>query len=156
MMIDTKDSVHPSFIEIIKQMSPIDAKVFKEISSVDFFPLASLRVDEFFPDANYHKSLMDPLKRRISIDNLPYLQHLDYNQVLIAIDNLLRLRLIIKYSLFKPDEVPEIIKTTALYNEKKELLLKNIINSHCKYCEYCRQLSLTNLGKSFYKICTIE
>ncbi len=29
MVIDTKDQVHPSFVEIIKQLSPLDAKVFK-------------------------------------------------------------------------------------------------------------------------------
>lgn len=32
MNADTKDSVHPSFIEIIKQMTPIDAQIFKRMS----------------------------------------------------------------------------------------------------------------------------
>ena len=36
MNLDTKDSVHPSFVEIIRQMSPNDAKIFKHISTSIF------------------------------------------------------------------------------------------------------------------------
>ena len=32
MNIDTKDSVHPSFVEIIKQLSPFDAILLKKIA----------------------------------------------------------------------------------------------------------------------------
>jgi len=32
MVLGMKDKVHPSFVEIIKQLSPIDAIVFKEIN----------------------------------------------------------------------------------------------------------------------------
>ena len=42
MNSDTKDFVHPSFVEIIKQMSPIDSLVFKIIMERDANPLIDL------------------------------------------------------------------------------------------------------------------
>ncbi len=42
MNSDTKDSVLPSFVEIIKQMSPIDSMVFKTIMERDVNPIIDL------------------------------------------------------------------------------------------------------------------
>ena len=42
MNSDTKDLVHPSFVEIIKQMSPIDSLVFKTIMERKANPLIDL------------------------------------------------------------------------------------------------------------------
>lgn len=64
MNIDTKDRVHPSFVEIIKQMSPIDAKVLKH------FYACSSKKDSFFSDSQ------------------------NYGQICVSIDNLFRLGLI--------------------------------------------------------------
>lgn len=47
MNSDTKDFVHPSFVEIIKQMSPIDALVLKEIAYSKYLPLVNLSVSEY-------------------------------------------------------------------------------------------------------------
>lgn len=43
MISDTKDSVHPSFVEIIKQMSPMDARIFNMISKAPIRPLINLQ-----------------------------------------------------------------------------------------------------------------
>ena len=42
MYIETKERVHPSFVEIIKQMSPIDALVFKKIMGREVNPMINL------------------------------------------------------------------------------------------------------------------
>lgn len=42
MISDTKDTVHPSFVEIIKQMSPIDAHIFQIIMSSQPRPIIDL------------------------------------------------------------------------------------------------------------------
>lgn len=39
MVLGTKDKVHPSFVEIIKQLSPLDAIVFKEIMESSIKPM---------------------------------------------------------------------------------------------------------------------
>ena len=47
MNSDTKDMVHPSFVEIIKQMSPIDALVFKAIMERNANPIINLLYAKF-------------------------------------------------------------------------------------------------------------
>ena len=47
MNADTKEAVHPAFVEIIKQMSPIDALVLKEIALSKSLPLVNLSVNEY-------------------------------------------------------------------------------------------------------------
>lgn len=42
MITDTKETVHPSFVEIIKQMSPIDARVFQLIMDTRLRPVINL------------------------------------------------------------------------------------------------------------------
>lgn len=64
MNIDTKDRVHPSFVEIIKQMSPTDAKVLKHIYA------CSSKKDSFFSNSQ------------------------NYGRICVSIDNLIRLGLI--------------------------------------------------------------
>lgn len=45
MNSDTKDQVHPSFVEIIKQMSPTDAIIFKSIMKRKANPLIDLIIE---------------------------------------------------------------------------------------------------------------
>lgn len=42
MYEDTKDHVHPMFVEIIKQMSPLDARIFRTIMEREENPLIDL------------------------------------------------------------------------------------------------------------------
>jgi len=44
MNVDTKEFVHPSFVEIIKQMSPLDAKVFELIMLAEIRPLITINI----------------------------------------------------------------------------------------------------------------
>ena len=44
MIADTKGSVHPSFVEIIKQMSPMDAQIFKIIMESQIRPLIDIKI----------------------------------------------------------------------------------------------------------------
>jgi len=43
MNSDTVDNVHPTFVEIIKQMSPYDAVIFKELLKVIVIPCISIK-----------------------------------------------------------------------------------------------------------------
>lgn len=46
MNIDTKDYVHPSFSEIIKQLSPLDANILKLFSEKKAFPVAKYKLTQ--------------------------------------------------------------------------------------------------------------
>lgn len=49
--IDTKESVHPAYVEMIKQMSPMDALLLKQMheSGVWIFPIVTVRFQEISP-----------------------------------------------------------------------------------------------------------
>ena len=83
MNIDTKSLVHPSFVEIIKQMSPIDAQVFKDIMGKTVLPIVDIKV--IYPNNGGHKII-----RR----NITWITHLAYELVSVSLDNLCRLGLI--------------------------------------------------------------
>ena len=43
MNSDTKSNVHPCFVELIKQLSPLDAQIFNEICNSEVNPLINLK-----------------------------------------------------------------------------------------------------------------
>lgn len=87
MNIDTKSKVHPSFVELIKQMSPNDANVFKIIYEAPITPLLDLYINIEPKDGNVGGN-------REFIYNITWIKELPYEDVAISIDNLLRLGLI--------------------------------------------------------------
>ena len=154
MNTETKSSVHPSFVEIIKQLSPTDAIIFVEISTVNFFPLVSLSVEKYSADqleSNKIGQIKAP-KERHSIPNISYFQDIDYEVVLLSIDNLLRLRLI--EEMFPLSNItPSSVQKNPIYINSKLELDEYMTDSNWRYYETCRSLSLTSLGRIFYQIC---
>lgn len=87
MHIDYKNDVHPSFVEIIKQLSPIDCMVFKELMSIDENPILTAIL--------YKEGEVGPLRNyEIIHTNLNDLSSCSYEQSKISLDNLNRLNLI--------------------------------------------------------------
>ena len=87
MHIDYKNDVHPSFVEIIKQLSPIDCMVFKEVMSIDENPILTAIL--------YKDDKVGPLgKYEIIHTNLNVLSSCTYEQSKVALDNLNRLNLL--------------------------------------------------------------
>ena len=54
MNADTKDDAHPAFVEIIKQLSPLDAKILKHFNTLEnrLLPLCQIRVQKYSPSKN--------------------------------------------------------------------------------------------------------
>jgi hypothetical protein len=82
MNIDTKDTVHPAYIETIKQLSPDDAKYFKHIYSLDIRPMVDTLLT--FPN-----SLIKKVVQNSNTFSKNYT-----NNFPLSIDNLSRLGLI--------------------------------------------------------------
>ena len=141
MYIDTKDSVHPSFVEIIKQLSPLDAKVFQNIYNNSINPMIHLnRKSKLNGGTN-------SLIRNITLINIASIESIS-----ISINNLERLKLInIPYDFY--------YSNVDLYNPLYDL---DIYKSYKRLYEVSSEyeldvekkiIELTDMGNSFYNIC---
>lgn len=145
MIEDSKDSVHPSFIEIIKQMSPVDAKIFKLIFQADVRPLIDLTVASGAGGTH-------PIQFHCSwIDILPI------KQVATSIDNLIRLGLIeIPYGVsYTTKSVYDRIKQNPLFQTLEQQSL-TALGTGDKF-EYEEQyIKITDLSTLFYTVCVLN
>ena len=82
MNTDTKDFVHPSYVEIIKQMSPLDALVLKDIYDSIITPVIDLYVRNQEGGEFGHKF------------NITWMTFASYDSICVSLDNLIRLGLI--------------------------------------------------------------
>ncbi len=140
---ETKDSVHPSFNEIIKQMTPADADIFKILYQSTNTPIMNLYIErEIGRSSNY-------------IYNVTFIDKYDYETVSISINNLIRLGLIeiVFERHYTDDGNYDQIRSTECYKEIKEEL-ENL--NFGKVMEERGYINNTSLGDLFYKICVID
>lgn len=138
---DTKEKVHPSFVDIIKQMSPNDANIFKVIMESDVTPLISLYI-----------LLYNGGGEACFIKNLSWIDKYDPTIVRLSFDNLCRLGLIDIPSMqgyIYDGYYDHIRKTNAYIEAKRELeyLDKGQVKEKKLYIEK------SALAKSFYEVC---
>lgn len=143
MYEDTKDSVHPAFVELIKQMSPLDAKVFKEIMEKSVNPC--INIISRSPDGSFHRL----------IQNVTDITFAPHELVSVSIENLKRLNLIY---------IPEdgYYKNADHYNSiihgEIYKLVESVHQDQCpqnKLDYHKKQIHKTDFGDSFYKMCVL-
>lgn len=106
MVIDKKDEVHPAFVEIIKQLSPLDARVFSELSNDFSKPI----VDIHLVENNQHEY-------KVIATNLVGLEYDAHHIMSSSIDNLVRLGLFqITDSIISGDDTYQTIFNTVQYS----------------------------------------
>lgn len=144
MCTDTKNSVHPSFVEIIKQMSPIDAVVFKIILNSELRPLIDMNINYPSNEGGVSKTIFR---------NVSWITNYPYKQLIVSFDNLERLNLInISDSFYTHSENYQLITNTSFYNDQKHILVNNLASSRT-YSEDKKIMELTDLGILFGNIC---
>jgi len=144
MCTDTKNSVHPSFVEIIKQMSPLDAVVFKIVLNANLRPLIDMKIGYSQDEGGGSK---------IVFRNVSWITNYPYKQLIVSFDNLERLNLIdISDSFYTHSEHYQLITTTSFYNDNKHLI-ENSLDPKQSYREDQKIMQLTDLGILFGNIC---
>lgn len=142
MNSDTKDFVHPGYIETIKQLSPDDATYFKHICPLNYRPMISAVLD--YPNAVELK-----IATQINTFSKGYSKNIP-----LSIDNLSRLGLIeIPSDMWYGDdslynELIKIVKKLYPFEQYKEKYPESINMSYPK-----SRIDITPYGNSFYNIC---
>lgn len=143
MNSDTKDSVHPAYVDIIKQMSPNDANIFKIIYETELTPLINLSVALNTGGYNYHTN------------HISWITSYSYDSTCLVLDNLVRLGLIqIPADLhYSADSAYDLIRHTTFYQASKQRLESLQLGS---VNEDKKVIQCTALAKSFYSICILN
>ena len=141
MNSDTKDMVHPSFVEIIKQMSPIDSLVFKTIMERSGNPLISLI---------YENEQKNNLSLNMNIININITSIESIN---VSIDNLIKQSLITipdgRY--YIQDNLYDQLLSSNQYKIAQQKYSSPPNGFKLTYKKGL--IEKTNLGKVFYKTC---
>lgn len=149
MVLGTKDKVHPSFVEIIKQLSPLDAIVFKEIMESSIKPIIDLYICN-----------IDDKSEIVTIENITWLDR-DYEVVVVALANLARLGLIEipdDYN-YNNDSNYNLVRLFSTYKKIYETLnceIRTIELNNLEVKERKKFIKLNALSETFYKICVCE
>ena len=149
MVLGMMDKVHPSFVEIIKQLSPIDAIVFKEIMERPIKPIIDLYITN-----------SDEISEVTTIENITWMDR-EYEVVLVSLANLVRLGLIeipdgynynndLNYSLVRSSSAYDVIFQKLNCQIKIQELLNHKVKERKKY------IKLNALSETIYKICVCE
>ena len=144
MNMDTKQMVHPSFVEIIKQITPDEAKLLKYLSqNGDAYPLIDVQLF-----SNHKDSYMTVLHNFTDIAN-GICENPD--QITAYLDNLIRLNIIgIPFGVkFASDEI---YKSLEENEQIKELMNSPAPENH-KWKIERSKFELTQYGKFFINIC---
>lgn len=141
MNSDTKDMVHPSFVEIIKQMSPIDSLVFKTIIERKGNPLINLI---------YENEQKDNLTINMNIIDIDVASIETIN---VSIDNLIKQSLVTipdgRY--YIEDHLYDQLLSSNQYKIAQQKFSSPPEGFKLSYRK--RLIEQTNLGNAFYEIC---
>lgn len=147
MNVDTKISVHPSFVEIIKQMSPLDSVVLNHISTMGKIPIVNLAISTNKSATSTRDMIKNITDFAFSSDTL---------LISVSIDNLKRLGLIEipeKRKLVNYDKYKSIYEGTH-FKFAKSTLNKLVDKDNGEKVVISRRFILkTYLGQEFIKIC---
>lgn len=150
----TKRSVHPSFIEIIKQLSPTDANLFKIICDAEQRPLLSLSALE----KSCTKSLRLELFHKISASsyNITSWKQIPYLDQAVSLSNLERLGLIdcSSYNSYVDDKIYDSVRCTEFYCSIKNELQNEFPNLSIE--ETKKVIKMKPMGTLFYEVCVSD
>lgn len=146
MNIDTKDSVHPAYVSIINQMTPLDAKILQIISNEPEKDIPIIDLIAFYKKTDYIETYTMLQSNITSLD----ISSIEF--ISLSIENLLRNNLIYiidgEYTLGY-DSIYNSQQYKEFYTQQKDNLHTPYTNIKIKKKDCC----LSNLGKSFCKIC---
>lgn len=140
-----KNKIHPSYVDIIKQLSPLDAKILNLFKYHTTYPIASLKAITKDSTVIPCRILLCDFKEK----NAEF-SYAELVEVSSSIDNLIRLNLITKNS--------DVIELGYDYSKFESntfyAAFSNSLNQDSKINIIKYRLELTNFGMNFFNICS--
>lgn len=144
MVTNTRNSVHPSFVEIIKQMSPLDAIIYKRVMETDIRPL--ITISEQAKDGG----------NRPIYENCSWIQDFSLQECCTSFDSLAHLGLIqLPLVGYTDERVYAVVKQNPLFKEAEMVVRSNLPKEYILYHEK-RFIKIDELSKLFYRICVAD
>lgn len=144
MNTDKKYQVHPSFVDIIKQLSPLDAKAIEIIRKFNNpIPIVTMRLE--FPESKtFHELICNYSIELLSVYGNDKI-------MCSSLENLDRLGIInVRYDqMVKPDERYDSFKEDGKYKEFE----RNYLNDKTKLTFQKGLIELTSFGSTFCGVC---
>lgn len=135
---------HPSFCDVIKQMTPLDAKNIFLFSKQSYYPICNYRV-------YYRNNRHDDYYKNIFISNK---EESDLIMQSVSISSLESLGLIkTTFTEHLPNKCYKFFKNTNLYNDLKNEIHKNDITKAKRVKIVKGIVKLTPYGELFIKVC---
>lgn len=144
MYTKTADKVHPAYVDIIRQLSPMDVKVLEYIASNEYeIAIKKVRLENISTTGG-----IDFLSIATSI------QFAEAYEVAYSFDNLLRLGLIELGDEFIDEIYYEEIDNNPMSQKFYKEAEKRITDSNCEKLIFKKEsMDMTVLGRRFYEIC---
>lgn len=144
MVTDTKTLVHPSFVETIKRMSPLDAIIYKIVMETKVRPLITIS-ERSRNGGNY------PI-----YENCSWIQNYSLKECCTSFDSLAHLGLIqLPLVGYSTEDVYNVVKQNPLFREAELMVKKNLPKGRTLYHEK-RFIKIDELSKLFYNICVSD
>ncbi|MBC5625642.1 DUF4393 domain-containing protein [Clostridium sp. NSJ-49] len=146
MNVESVIYAHPSYVEIIKQMSPLDAKVLKKIVEIGQSIKCSW-ITICFDTKYFIQGMPKIFTSELLIE--------DYDPFLISasIENLCRLGLLVHYDAGIANENYEILKEHWYVQERFNLFKNNNPDKFIELKSTRETLDISNFGENFAKAC---
>ncbi|WP_252228756.1 MULTISPECIES: DUF4393 domain-containing protein [unclassified Clostridium] len=149
MNSDIKDSIHPCFVEIIKQLSPFEARLLKSLAVNSVLPIIKIRRSSDDSDSSgidFVKHIIEP-KFGITKNNI--------DTFAVAIDNLIRLNLLsVDYENAYTDKslYSDILNSQLVLDMRQQITSLSTLNH---FIPTYGSLEISYLGELFIEICVI-
>lgn len=143
-----KDGVHPAYVEIIKQLSPDEAKILYYLKNNPIVPIINLRAENKEHGGVTVVSNFTNIGSRIGCENPNRMdEYLDNIERLGLVKNMGELASLTDKTLYKPlEEDPYILWQMNEIKENTELYVPKIKQGY---------VELTNFGKAFCQLCCV-
>ena len=152
---DTKNSTHPAFVEVIRQLSPNDCLFLNSVKNEKGHPIANIR----FQKPDYSFGL--PAEGIDMFHNLMILKDcvLNYNEINFSVSNLIRLGISnVTFDFTFTDEYYSALKETSIYKSfLNDIDIYRKQNGRNNYVFYLQKgiFQTTPFGSSFIGACVL-